>query len=68
VGGDYPLSATIMSEFSNRNNRGAFVSAVFAMQALAFAHLPRQTKAIRHRPCTHRHLHRDWASSRRRPW
>ena len=32
VGGDYPLSATIMSEYSSRLSRGAFVSAVFAMQ------------------------------------
>eukprot|EP00158_Paraphelidium_tribonemae_P010238 Partr_v1_DN41087_c0_g1_i1_m36242 putative phosphate transporter len=32
VGGDYPLSATIMSEYSSIKNRGAFVAAVFAMQ------------------------------------
>jgi len=32
VGGDYPLSATIMSEYSSRLSRGAFVSAVFAQQ------------------------------------
>ena len=32
VGGEYPLSATIAAEFSNRHNRGALVSAVFAMQ------------------------------------
>ena len=34
VGGDYPLSATIMSEYSNKNNRGALVAAVFAMQGI----------------------------------
>ncbi|CAM9457934.1 unnamed protein product [Phaeothamnion confervicola] len=34
VGGDYPLSATIMSEYSSRSNRGAFVAAVFAMQGM----------------------------------
>jgi PHS family inorganic phosphate transporter-like MFS transporter len=34
IGGDYPLSATIMSEYSNKNNRGAFVAAVFAMQGI----------------------------------
>jgi len=34
VGGDYPLSATIMSEYSNKNNRGGFVAAVFAMQGI----------------------------------
>ncbi|KAJ4974444.1 hypothetical protein NE237_007618 [Protea cynaroides] len=32
VGGDYPLSATIMSEYANKRTRGAFISAVFAMQ------------------------------------
>uniref|UniRef100_A0A0D3GFZ9 H(+)/Pi cotransporter n=1 Tax=Oryza barthii TaxID=65489 RepID=A0A0D3GFZ9_9ORYZ len=32
VGGDYPLSATIMSEFANRRTRGAFIAAVFSMQ------------------------------------
>ena len=32
VGGDYPLSATIMSEYSSRLSRGAFIAAVFAMQ------------------------------------
>ncbi|XVE81275.1 hypothetical protein DITRI_Ditri15bG0050700 [Diplodiscus trichospermus] len=32
IGGDYPLSATIMSEYANKRTRGAFVSAVFAMQ------------------------------------
>ncbi len=34
VGGDYPVSAVIMSEFSNRANRGRLVGLVFAMQAL----------------------------------
>ncbi|KAJ4878261.1 putative inorganic phosphate transporter 1-6 [Raphanus sativus] len=32
IGGDYPLSATIMSEYANKRTRGAFVAAVFAMQ------------------------------------
>jgi len=32
IGGDYPLSATIMSEYSNKKTRGTFVAAVFAMQ------------------------------------
>ncbi|XWS23775.1 hypothetical protein CRYUN_Cryun28dG0044400 [Craigia yunnanensis] len=32
IGGDYPLSATIMAEFSNKKTRGAFIAAVFAMQ------------------------------------
>ena len=32
IGGDYPLSATIMSEYANQRRRGAFIAAVFAMQ------------------------------------
>ncbi|KAM4068829.1 hypothetical protein ACB094_12G042500 [Castanea mollissima] len=34
IGGDYPLSATIMSEYSNKKTHGAFIAAVFAMQGL----------------------------------
>ncbi|HEX8964841.1 MAG TPA: MFS transporter [Patescibacteria group bacterium] len=34
IGGDYPVSAVIMSEYSNRVNRGFLVSLVFSMQAL----------------------------------
>lgn len=32
IGGDYPLSATIMSEYANVRTRGSFIAAVFAMQ------------------------------------
>ncbi|KAL4650472.1 hypothetical protein ACB092_01G090600 [Castanea dentata] len=32
VGGDYPLSATIMSEYANKRTRGSFIAAVFSMQ------------------------------------
>ncbi|HYA54730.1 MAG TPA: MFS transporter, partial [Thermoplasmata archaeon] len=32
VGGDYPISATIMSEYSNVQSRGRLVASVFAMQ------------------------------------
>jgi len=32
IGGDYPLSATIMSEFANKQTRGSFIAAVFSMQ------------------------------------
>lgn len=32
IGGDYPLSAVIMSEYANRKTRGALIAAVFAMQ------------------------------------
>ena len=33
IGGDYPVSATIMSEFAGKKSRGMMVSLVFAMQA-----------------------------------
>ncbi len=33
VGGDYPVSATIMSEYSGKSSRGRMVGLVFAMQA-----------------------------------
>ncbi|KAJ9553868.1 hypothetical protein OSB04_017913 [Centaurea solstitialis] len=32
TGGDYPLSATIMSEFANKTTRGAFIAGAFSMQ------------------------------------
>ncbi len=32
VGGDYPISSTLMSEYANVKNRGRMVSMVFAMQ------------------------------------
>ncbi|CAD6261311.1 unnamed protein product [Miscanthus lutarioriparius] len=34
IGGDYPLSATIMTEYANKKTRGAFMAAVFSMQGL----------------------------------
>ncbi len=34
IGGDYPVSAVLMSEYSNRRNRGRLVGMVFSMQAL----------------------------------
>jgi MFS family permease len=34
IGGDYPISAIIMSEYANRKDRGKLVSMVFAMQGL----------------------------------
>ncbi len=33
IGGDYPVSATIMSEYAGTRNRGLLVSLVFSMQA-----------------------------------
>nr|XP_019706325.2 probable inorganic phosphate transporter 1-3 [Elaeis guineensis] len=34
IGGDYPLSAVIMSEYANQRTRGGFIAAVFAMQGI----------------------------------
>jgi PHS family inorganic phosphate transporter-like MFS transporter len=34
IGGDYPISATIMSEYSNAKDRGKLVALVFASQGL----------------------------------
>jgi PHS family inorganic phosphate transporter-like MFS transporter len=33
IGGDYPVSATLMSEFAGKKSRGMMISLVFAMQA-----------------------------------
>lgn len=33
IGGDYPVSAVLVSEYSNRRNRGRMIGAVFALQA-----------------------------------
>jgi MFS family permease len=33
IGGDYPVSAVLMSEYSNRDDRGRLVGLVFSMQA-----------------------------------
>lgn len=34
IGGDYPVSAVLMSEYANRKNRGRLVGLVFSMQAV----------------------------------
>ena len=34
IGGDYPVSATIMSEYAGKSSRGAMVGLVFAMQGV----------------------------------
>lgn len=48
VGGDYPASAVIVSEFANRPNRGKLVTHVFAMQGLGLVAGPIATIAILH--------------------
>lgn len=39
IGGDYPLSASIASEYASTRWRGAFVGTTFAMQARAAAQI-----------------------------
>lgn len=34
VGGDYPVSSTLMSEYSNRRSRGKLITLVFSIQAI----------------------------------
>ncbi|MGH9045643.1 MAG: MFS transporter, partial [Acidimicrobiales bacterium] len=34
IGGDYPVSAVLMSEYANRDDRGRLVGLVFSMQAI----------------------------------
>ena len=34
IGGDYPLSATLMSEYSNQRDRGKLITFVFSMQGV----------------------------------
>lgn len=34
IGGDYPLSATLMSEYANRRDRGKLITFVFSMQGV----------------------------------
>ncbi len=40
IGGDYPLSAVLMSEYANQNSRGRMVSMVFSAQALGLVFGP----------------------------
>ncbi|CAA3001861.1 inorganic phosphate transporter 1-11-like [Olea europaea var. sylvestris] len=36
IGGDYTLSATIVSEYANKKTRGTLIAAVFAMQGVGY--------------------------------
>jgi MFS family permease len=72
IGGDYPVSAVLMSEYSNRHDRGRLVGMVFSMQArpdswaagrpgpVVFGHQPgSQLEAVarpRRASCGRRHL------------
>ncbi|XP_010943502.1 probable inorganic phosphate transporter 1-10 [Elaeis guineensis] len=46
IGGDYPLSATIMSEFANKRTRGSFIAAVFSMQGFGILASSAVTMAV----------------------
>ncbi len=46
VGGDYPMSAVLMSEYSNRRNRGLLVTMVFAMQGIGLLAGPAVTAGL----------------------
>ncbi|CAN6279256.1 unnamed protein product [Urochloa humidicola] len=46
VGGEYPLSATIMCEYANKRTRGAFMAAVFAMQGVGIVSACLATMAV----------------------
>ncbi|GCF10523.1 MFS transporter [Dictyobacter arantiisoli] len=40
IGGDYPLSATLMSEYANRKDRGKLITMVFSMQGVGLVIAP----------------------------
>jgi len=46
IGGDYPVSATIRSEYSRKSSRGKMVSLVFAMQGAGLALGPLLASAL----------------------
>jgi MFS transporter, PHS family, inorganic phosphate transporter len=53
IGGDYPVSATIMSEYAGKANRGMLVTLVFAMQAAGLIVGPLVASALLLTPLSH---------------
>jgi MFS family permease len=53
IGGDYPVSATIMSEYAGKANRGMLVTLVFAMQAAGLIVGPLFAAALLTTPLSH---------------
>ncbi len=53
IGGDYPVSATIMSEYAGKAHRGLLVSCVFAMQAAGLIFGPLFASALLATPLSH---------------
>ncbi|KAI3945523.1 hypothetical protein MKW98_018340 [Papaver atlanticum] len=46
IGGDYPISATIMCEFANKATRGSFIATVFSMQGFGILTSPAVTMLL----------------------
>jgi PHS family inorganic phosphate transporter-like MFS transporter len=53
IGGDYPVSATIMSEYAGKSSRGMLVTMVFAMQAAGLIVGPLFAAAMLATPLSH---------------
>jgi MFS transporter, PHS family, inorganic phosphate transporter len=53
IGGDYPVSATIMSEYAGKAHRGMLVTLVFAMQAAGLIVGPLFASALLLTPLSH---------------
>jgi MFS transporter, PHS family, inorganic phosphate transporter len=53
IGGDYPVSAILMSEFAGKKSRGMMVSLVFAMQAAGLVVGPLLASAFLASPTRH---------------
>jgi MFS family permease len=53
IGGDYPVSATIMSEYAGKASRGMLVTLVFAMQAAGLILGPLFASALLATPMSH---------------
>jgi len=53
IGGDYPVSSTIMSEYANKKTRGMMVTLVFTMQAAGLVFGPLLAAALLMTPLSH---------------
>jgi MFS family permease len=53
IGGDYPVSSTIMSEYASKKTRGMMVTLVFTMQAAGLVFSPLLAAALLMTPLSH---------------
>ena len=53
IGGDYPVSSTIMSEYASKNTRGMMVTLVFTMQAAGLIFGPLLAAGLLMTPLSH---------------